>query len=101
LTRTLGSVRGAAGNGGPYRDPGSRKEVTDVSEILTRSRPAVSAAMGMRAFVIETVEHQMACGSRLRRHRVFVSASQTGESRGCPEVALTREAGGRGGPSDE
>jgi hypothetical protein len=21
LTRTLGSVRGAAGNGGPYRDP--------------------------------------------------------------------------------
>lgn len=33
--------------------PGSRKEVTNLSEILMRSVPAVSAAMGMRAFVIK------------------------------------------------
>jgi hypothetical protein len=57
--------------------------------------------MGMRAFVIQTVEHHMAGGSRFRRHYLFVSGSQTGESRACLGVSLAREKGGRGGPSDE
>ena len=81
--------------------PGSRKGATDLSEILIRSRPAVSATMGTRAFVVKTVERQVASASRLRRHRVFMSASKPGVSRGCPEVALAREPGERGGPSDQ
>ena len=45
MTRTLGSVRGAAGNGGPYRDPGRRSIPGSTSVRACRSaRCSVSCA---------------------------------------------------------
>jgi hypothetical protein len=78
------------------------REGTDLlSERLAQSQPTVSGATVVREFMVETAEHQIARGWRLRRRGLIsVSEYKTGELRGCLEVALAREAAGSGGQSD-
>lgn len=79
---------------------GSREGSYLLSKMLARSLPAVSGAMAIEAFVVETA-HQMAYRPRLRGTFVFVSASRTGKSRASLEAWLAREPRWRGGPSNE